>query len=147
MDVEDIFQHLKESGCIRELVAELREQRESDRRAARRAVRKERQEIKRRIRSQKKKWEMVQEELQIARKRKMRSQRKTRKLYRRKMKKAKDRHWLKFRELKYKFVFCTRVIMRPPILCVSPDIYRVRSLLLTFETSFKARNKKRKYSK
>ncbi|EFO95039.1 hypothetical protein CRE_09117 [Caenorhabditis remanei] len=125
MDVEDIFQHLKESGCIRELVAELREQRESDRRAARRAVRKERQEIKRRIRSQKKKWEMVQEELQIARKRKMRSQRKTRKLYRRKMKKAKDRHWLKFRELKYKFVFCTRVIMRPPILCVSPGINRI----------------------
>ncbi|EFO93299.1 hypothetical protein CRE_20953 [Caenorhabditis remanei] len=73
MDVEDIFQHLKESGCIRELVAELREQRESDRRAARRAVRKERQEIKRRIRSQKKKWEMVQEELQIARKQSKRS--------------------------------------------------------------------------
>ncbi|EFO98670.1 hypothetical protein CRE_09832 [Caenorhabditis remanei] len=102
----------------------LREQLESDRRAARRAVRKERQEIKRRIRSQKKKWKMVQEELQIARKRKMRSQRKTRKLHRKKMKKAKDRHWLKFRELKYKFVFCTRVIMRPPILCVSPGIYR-----------------------
>ncbi|EFP07035.1 hypothetical protein CRE_29254 [Caenorhabditis remanei] len=120
---------------------------ESDRRAARRAVRKERQEIKRRIRSQKKTWEMVQEELQIARKRKMMSQRKARKLYRRKMKKAKDRQWVKFREMKYTFVSQSRVIMRPPILCVSPGIYRVWSLLLTFETFFKAKNKKRNCSK
>ncbi|EFO95408.1 hypothetical protein CRE_09151 [Caenorhabditis remanei] len=151
MDSEKFVQDLKDSGWLRELgaylVAELREQLESDRRAARRAVRKERQEIKRRIRSQKKTWEMVQEELQIARKRKMMSQRKTRKLYRRKMKKAKDRHWVKFREMKYKFVSQSRVIMRPPILCVSPGIYRVWSLLLTFETFFKAKNKKRKYSK
>ncbi|EFP11363.1 hypothetical protein CRE_13810 [Caenorhabditis remanei] len=128
MDSEDFIQDLKESGLNRKLAAILAEEKtekwESDRRTAGRAVRKERQKIKRRIRSQRKKWEMVQEEFQIARKSKMMSQRKARKLYRRKMKKAKDRHWLKFRELKYKFVFRSQIITRQPILWVSPGIYR-----------------------
>ncbi|EFO85180.1 hypothetical protein CRE_20915 [Caenorhabditis remanei] len=110
------------------------------------AVREERRNIKCRIRSQKEKWESEQRKRQENRKRKMKSEKKARRICKKKMKAANSRNWLKFRELKYNLVACKQVILLSSV-CTAPlGTYRVWCLLLSFETFFNARNKKKKYS-
>ncbi|KAF1756300.1 hypothetical protein GCK72_012753, partial [Caenorhabditis remanei] len=110
------------------------------------AVSDERRNIKRRIRSQKEKWESVQRKLQENRKRKMKSEKKARRICKKKMKAANSRNWLKFRELKYNFLARKQVILMSSVYTVPLGTYRVWCLLLSFETFFNARNKKKKYS-
>ncbi|EFP09733.1 hypothetical protein CRE_21891 [Caenorhabditis remanei] len=103
-------------GLVNSILAENREMEE--------AVSDERRNIKRRIRSQKEKWESVQRKLQENRKRKMKREKKARRICKKKMKAAKSRQWLKFRELKYNFVSRKEVILRLSICSVPLVIYR-----------------------